>query len=253
VTNGWYRCSIGGNIPTTQNLYCEILGNIGTLFVWGAQLNIGSTAKPYFPTTDRLNVPRLTYQNGGGGCPSLLLEKQSTNLLLWSEDFDNGAWTTINASITANNTTSPDGTQNAEKFTEDSTNGVHLVYNTSGVSAGAGTWTLSVFYKKGTRRYFSIKLQVGSSSYTQVYDADGVTTGGSSSNGLTSVSSTIVSMGNGWVRATLTGTDASGGGSGYGIFSLSNSASPSFDPSNFNPTYQGTGTDYGYFWGAQLE
>jgi hypothetical protein len=52
----------------------------GESFAWGAQLNIGSTAKPYFPTTDRLNVPRLTYQNGGGGCPSLLLEKQSTNL-----------------------------------------------------------------------------------------------------------------------------------------------------------------------------
>ena len=31
-----------------------------------SQLNIGSTAKPYFPTTDRLNVPRLTYQNGAG-------------------------------------------------------------------------------------------------------------------------------------------------------------------------------------------
>ena len=56
-----------------------------TFYIYGAQLNIGSTAKPYFPTTDRLNVPRLTYQNGGGGCPSLLLEKQSTNISNYNE------------------------------------------------------------------------------------------------------------------------------------------------------------------------
>jgi len=90
---------------------------IGTMWAWGCQLNIGSTAKPYFPTTDRLNVPRLTYQNGGGGCPSLLLEKQSTNLATYSEDATQ--WNTGSnvGSITrtANNTTSPDGTQNADK------------------------------------------------------------------------------------------------------------------------------------------
>jgi hypothetical protein len=50
----------------------------GTYFVWGAQLNIGSTAKPYQPTTDRLNYPRITYQNGRG---ALLSEPQRTNLV----------------------------------------------------------------------------------------------------------------------------------------------------------------------------
>ena len=94
---------------------------IGTMWVWGAQLNIGSTAKPYFPTTDRLNVPRLTYQNGGGGCPSLLLEKQSTNLALQSNAFNTSPWTTDNSSgsnpvITPNYGISPDGTQNAVRI-----------------------------------------------------------------------------------------------------------------------------------------
>ena len=95
---------------------------LGTIFLWGAQLNIGSTAKPYFPTTDRLNVPRLTYQNGGGGCPSLLLEKQSTNLCLYSEQFDNSAYNKISGGsatvpvVTANFATSPDGSQNADRI-----------------------------------------------------------------------------------------------------------------------------------------
>jgi hypothetical protein len=82
------------------------------MYIWGAQLNIGSTAKPYFPTTDRLNVPRLTYQNGGGGCPSLLLEPQRTNIFPNSQTTAN--WSFTNMSRTANYGISPDGTQNAD-------------------------------------------------------------------------------------------------------------------------------------------
>jgi hypothetical protein len=255
VGNGWYRISLTASLASgsiTTGFFTTSTTGTRSAFVWGAQLNIGSTAKPYFPTTDRLNVPRLTYQNGGGGCPSLLLEKQSTNLFPYSEDFTNGVWSLGGLSITANNTTSPDGTQNADKFTEDSSNGNHLFYNTNAVTLAATT-SVSIFYKKGTRRYFSIKLQIGTSSYTQVFDADAVTTGSNSSNGLTSVSTSIVSMGNGWVRATLTGTDPNASTACYIICSLSNSATPSFDPNNFNPTYQGTGTDNGFFWGAQIE
>ena len=88
-----------------------------TIYVWGGQVNTG-TLKPYFPTTDRLNVPRLTYQNGGGGCPSLLLEKQSTNIATYSEDATqwNAGSNVGSITVTANNTISPDGTQNADKI-----------------------------------------------------------------------------------------------------------------------------------------
>jgi hypothetical protein len=49
VGNGWYRCSIGGNISTSQNMFCEIMTGIGNLFIWGAQLDSGSTATTYQP------------------------------------------------------------------------------------------------------------------------------------------------------------------------------------------------------------
>ena len=124
VENGWFRIST--TITETSNYYfysyqSGMTGNgIKGIYLWGAQLNIGSTAKPYFPTTDRLNVPRLTYQNGGGGCPSLLLEPQRTNLVTYSEQFDNVAWTLdgdgVGQSVTANYSTSPDGTQNADRL-----------------------------------------------------------------------------------------------------------------------------------------
>ncbi len=129
VGNGWYKCVLSfTGIAGSSNIYLSVrnadnggsfTGNgTGGILVYGAQLNIGSTAKPYFPTTDRLNVPRLTYQNGGGGCPSLLLEKQSTNVLSYSNTSDWG----LSASITkTQNTTdllSPDGTYNATKIVQ---------------------------------------------------------------------------------------------------------------------------------------
>lgn len=261
--NGWYKLSrsLTATTSVSSNFICQLLlVNTGTntsytgdgtsgIYIWGAQLNLGSTAKPYFPTTNRQDVPRIDYSSGTG---ALLLEPQRTNLVQYSEQFDNAWYTNVNSSETANNTISPDGTQNADKLTEDNTNGIHIIYNNSAIATTANqTYTASVYYKKGTRRYFSIKLQIGSSSYTQVFDADGVTTGSNSSNGLTSVSTSIVSIGNGWVRATLTGTSSTT--NAYCLFGLSDSASPSFDAVNYNPTYQGTGTDYGHLWGAQLE
>jgi hypothetical protein len=120
VGNGWFRCSLpqtylAGEIELS---YIIDTTTVGDFYAWGAQMNLG-TLKPYFPTTDRLNVPRLTYQNGGGGCPSLLLEKQSTNLAFPSEDLT--VWTAGGMTNTANITTSPDGTQNADKSTIGST------------------------------------------------------------------------------------------------------------------------------------
>ena len=80
IGDGWYRCSMtltstttsssvaiwlgsARNMTDAYNTFTGVSGN--GVFAWGAQVNAG-TLKPYFPTTDRLNVPRLTYQNGGG-------------------------------------------------------------------------------------------------------------------------------------------------------------------------------------------
>ena len=148
VGNGWYRCILTSKSPATTGLYLSLYtsgtNSVSGVYIWGAQTNIGSTAKPYFPTTDRLNVPRLTYQNGGGGCPSLLLEKQSTNYAQYSEDFSNGFWTKdTTTTLTANDGISPDGTQNADRF--ESPSSAKGIYS-YGVS---GSETISVYIKAG--------------------------------------------------------------------------------------------------------
>jgi hypothetical protein len=126
----------------------------GFVYVQNAQRNIGSTAKPYFPTTDRLNVPRLTYQNGGGGCPSLLLEKQSTNLVTYSEQFDNAGWLKFNGAggsapvVTPNYALSPDGTMNADRVQLARTTQTFSYSEIKQVFGTTGTqYTVSVYLK----------------------------------------------------------------------------------------------------------
>ena len=248
--NGWYKCGFSQSVNSGLSLYMHIYPTDGDntdtvtasgtngILIWGAQLNIGSTAKPYFPTTDRLNVPRLTYQNGGGGCPSLLLEKQSTNLLTYSEQFDNADWTKANGSITANATTSPDGTTNADKFVPNTTStDDHIVRQTKTVTSGSA-YTFSVYAKNGG--YNFITLVGANGSTVQV----NLTSGSKTEYG--SPTSTIVeNIGNGWFRIAITSNASS---TSYGAtFNIQNSGSTQY------PIYAGNGTDGVIIWGAQLE
>jgi hypothetical protein len=59
-------------------------------------------------------VPRLDYL--GSSCPKILLEPQRSNLVTYSQEFDNAAWSKSGATVTANDSISPDGTQNADKI-----------------------------------------------------------------------------------------------------------------------------------------
>jgi len=100
-------------------------------------------------------VSRLNYPLIDGkvvGCPSHLLEPQSTNLLTYSEDFSNAAWLKLGASVVSNSAISPDGTLNASSFIEDTSNGTHILYRNN-VITGAGQNTLSVKVKANGRNW----------------------------------------------------------------------------------------------------
>ena len=257
VGNGWYRCSVSSVAQAGTN-YADFRmsdtnggsavtanGSDG-LLAWGFQLNIGSTAKPYFPTTDRLNVPRLTYQNGGGGCPSLLLEKQSTNLVLHSEQFDNsGSWSYSECSVTANQAISPDGTQNADKLIESSANTIHEIYQGLTLTSGA-TYTNTIYAKSAERTQIAINFVSGGFGQgAQVIANLSNGTLGSVTNygGVTGSSATIQNMGNGWYRISLTMTPVS-----------TTTFYADYSPAvNGNAFYQGNGTSGVYIWGAQIE
>jgi hypothetical protein len=205
VGDGWFRVALSATLTTqthTFGFYTSSTTGTRDVYIWGAQTNIGSTAKPYFPTTDRLNVPRLTYQNGGGGCPSLLLEKQSTNLALYSEQFDNAAWGTFRSSISANNTTSPDGTQNADKIIQQaSTTDSGGIYQNLSLS-NSTVYTYSVYLKAAGYNFGLVRVDGGQYAW---FDLSNGVVGSITGSG----SSSIQNMGNGWYRCIFTFTTTS--------------------------------------------
>jgi len=179
------------------------------------------------------NVPRLDYL--GSSCPRLLLEPQRTNIQIYSEQFDNAAWTKrSNIAVTSNAITAPDGTLSADKIAASDNASVDygvFDFNTSGL------YTYSVFAKKGELNY----VFVGKDN---TLTSDGVyfnlNTGEISSNP-SSYSATITDYGDGWYRCSVYfATNVS-------YFFIN----PSVNGTSF--VFSGQSGNGIYIWGAQAE
>jgi hypothetical protein len=247
VGDGWFRCTLANNNAQTLAFYQLGLADAnngitptssGSAFIWGAQLNEGSSAQTYFPTTDRLNVPRLSYMYGS--CPALLLEPQRTNLNLYSEDLGNAYWSKFQSSVTTNVTTSPDGTTNADKLIEDTSTNFHSVFINTAFTVTIGqTYTRTIYAKADGRNWISL-LIIDATQFRAFFNlSTGVV--GTVTSGLTA---TIQSVGNGWYRCSVTRTAAS--------VALTSMAIELASADNTG-SYTGNGTSGVFLWGAQLE
>ena len=115
-------------------------------------------------------VSRLNYPLIDGkvvGCPSHLLEPQSTNLVLESNNFDNYFSKLNSASVQSNQIISPDGTVNADKVIR-GTADLSLRRN-SQVTIGTEN-TFSIYVKKGNAS--SVRLDIGDEGVKTFYLTD---------------------------------------------------------------------------------
>jgi len=190
-----------------------------------------------------INVPRLDYS--GGGCPSILVETQSTNLALRSEEFNSASWATLRATVTANSTTSPDGTINTEIITTSGGSGVHRLSQT--ITAANGTYIFSVYLKQKELTHAVLAMSdnaTGSIDYVfklddcTVVGVGGVEADGSWTNG----SALITSEENGYCRCSIKAT------AGAGAQILTQIYLHNGTTHNFNNDGKSV-----YLWGAQLE
>ena len=258
-TNQWARYTAtftASTQITSFQLRGATSGFVGTIAIWGFQLeasDFGATA--YIPTTTAAvsvgpvaNVPRLDYL--GSTCGKLLLEPQRTNLVTYSEQLDNAAWTKLFLGVTANNATSPDGSTNAEKLIPDATLNTHLFFQT--ITPAAGVYTLSAFFKAGEYNFACLRLSTDSDTkrFAVVLNlTTGVITATDSLGSPTSTSSKVENYGNGWYRLSISSAHASG--IMYPTFAVSSTAVPTF--SNSLPLFTGNGTSGIFAYGCQLE
>ena len=149
-------------------------------------------------------VPRLSYMYGS--CPALLLEPQRTNLIQRSQEFDNATWGRLLSAVTANTTTSPDGTTNADTFYANvatTSNPAEIFHYTS--QAVNTTYAYSVYAKKSTSNFIALRFTAASGN---PYAWFNLNTGavGTVQSGITA---SIQSVGDGWYRCVVVGTTAS--------------------------------------------
>jgi len=223
-SDGWYRVSVSStsDATATGNFTITLCSDdIGTssytgngtsgLFLWGAQLEQASTVGEYIPTTSTINsAPRFDHNPTTGESLGLLVEDARTNLLLRSEELDNASWTKTDCTITANESTAPDGTTTADLWTNIASPGV--ISNSITKDTTARTYTSSLWVK-GTLTQFTVSLDDGTTvNRGRVqFNLSNNTVGSIFNDGtFTSTSGTLTQFLNGWVRVTVTTTTSSG-------------------------------------------
>ena len=261
VGNGWYRISIktasyvGGTYallaatsnsatPTWSISLPTYVGSGSTVFIWGAQLEQRSAVSAYTATTTQAitnyipvlqtaasGVARFDNNPTTGESLGLLIEESRTNLLTYSSQFDNAAWSKVNATITADTIVSPDGTLNGDKLIGSGSGSLqHYVQRTLSLT---GTNTLTVYAKAGEKSFLLINIGGIGAWFNLSTGAIGTVDSG--------ITAAITSVGNGWYRcsATRTATVAD-----YYIYVV-----------NSDNTFEFTGNSYDgiYIWGAQME
>jgi hypothetical protein len=181
---------------------------------------------------------RIGFDPLTGKCLGLLVEESRANAFLRSEEFDNASWTKAGSTVTANTTTSPDGTQNADTIIESATTGGHYVSQSANFVNGQSL-TVSCFMKAATRTTGYISFYNGTSTLNAYFNLSAGTVLSTSGTLVAS----IVSVGNGWFRVVCTyaSTVTATGNVSLGC-SVTNTQS-----------YTGDGTSGIYLWGAQLE
>ena len=190
--------------------------------------------------TAAIDAPRFTHDPVTREVQGLLIEEQRTNLLTYSEQFDNTAWSEVNSTVTPSSELSPKGGTGAYVLTGDGTAQrsalivVIPTYNTGDY------YSVSIHLKAGTGRYGY--LWFGTWNFGNARIILDLLTGL-----VTSVTGTpsynIITLNNGWFRVEVS-ESASTGSSGKSLF-IGVTESPT--------DIETVTTKSINIWGAQLE
>lgn len=262
--NGWYRCAVYTASTTATNpRVCLVSSSTAVraesnslstaIYMWGAQLEQRSQATAYTPTTDKpitkyqpvlqtaaSGVPRFDHNPVTGESLGLLIEVQRTNLLTYSSDLSDAAWTKTNTTVDSNSAIAPDGTPTGDKLVAASGSAAHGIIIS--VSSPANS-AISVYAKYAGQRF--IQFHLGQVDQTRAWVNFDILDGVVGTINGAATSATIAYVGNGWYRCSFLRTGS--GNVVAGVY-IAPSADAAFAAAATGDGYSGI-----YIWGAQLE
>lgn len=130
-----------------------------------------------------------------------------SNQILYSDAFTNGAWTTGGLTPTDTTIEDPEGNSTADTFNEGTSTGTHYIVQTIAKSAVNEQWTGVLYAKANTCSTLRAVIGDNGSNYAAVtynISTGAVVSAASASGTVTYARSSIVDMGNGWFRISLT-------------------------------------------------
>ena len=173
----------------------------------------------------------------------------SRNLLSYTEDFSNAFWVKSNANVSLNASTAPNGTNTANSIIPTTNNAFHLVTSPYSLTTTSNTVVYSGYFKPNGYNYVSILVPNNGGLSKYFEGIFNISTGNIEPTSRASTytgTRSIVSVGNGWYRCSITITNADLN-STHGAWIVPMSTN---DPS---AGYPGNGTSGIYAWGAQFE
>jgi hypothetical protein len=189
------------------------------------------------------DIIRLDYSLNS--CPSFLFETQRTNILNYSNTFNNILWTASATTVTASVIASPSGIIDGWKVNENATTTTHSVrrFSNFGNFVSESTYVYSAFVKPAERTAVAFETNIPPIGYGYTrFDLSG---SGSVTFVQPALTASISLISDGWYRISVRGKAASNNLAFYGVNILSGSSSTA--------SYTGEIGKGIYIYGAQIE
>ena len=196
-----------------------------------------------------IDGPRFDYDPVTLAPKGLLIEEQRTNLLTYSSEFDNAAWFLNGCTIGANQSESPNGTQDADAVISGGTGAAEKRVNQN-FSGGVliTNYAFSIYAKKGAVDLIAVTLfDSGSRGVRRIFSlVDGSAVSNLDFGSPTSPVASITDAGNGWWRVTVGLTTSLAGALGTRVQPIGVAGSLSYAAADSTSAQA-------FLWGAQLE
>jgi hypothetical protein len=168
------------------------------------------------------------------GDRGVLIEGSRTNLLTYSQEFDDASWTDANTTVSANSTNAPDGTTTADILTATTSTSVGKSKTFTGTAAA---YTCSLIAKAGTSSWLRIATSNGTSTINSWFNLSSGATGTTEAG----QTSTIVPLSDGYYICSVVRTMAA------------TTCTVFYRFANADNGVTGTSGQTQTWWGAQVE
>ena len=230
-----------GAVRTANGTYTEEIKAQATTFP-RSQINadsifVGSIDNVSVKESTKNNLARVDYD---GTASSLLVEPERTNLITYSEDFENSGWGTYNSTLEADSVISPNGILNATKLIGTNDVTAHTLYTNAYTVVSGVDYTHSVFIKKSQSKYVQLYTGNGYGNYYANFNLeDGVV------ETFTTLDANIENIGGGWYKCSTKANSSTT--TAQSTVALIDSATSGRGYA-FNAENESV-----YIWGAQIE